>query len=60
MILDAPMDMDDYYNGQSRENLWDADAAVQYFFRTCNDAGKSAPSTPTPRIWSKHDGRNFS
>jgi pimeloyl-ACP methyl ester carboxylesterase len=40
MILDAPMDIEDYYSGGSRENLYDADAAVQAFFKYCHEAGK--------------------
>ncbi|KAF2010989.1 alpha/beta-hydrolase [Aaosphaeria arxii CBS 175.79] len=40
MILDAPMDVEDYYSGASRENLNDADAAVRSFFKFCHEAGK--------------------
>ncbi|KAF2120134.1 TAP-like protein-domain-containing protein [Lophiotrema nucula] len=42
MILDAPIDMEDYYTGQSRQNLDDADATVKAFFKYCHAAGPDA------------------
>jgi pimeloyl-ACP methyl ester carboxylesterase len=41
MIVDGVVDGEDYYAGQWRSNLFDADAGVRYFFKSCHEAGKN-------------------
>lgn len=54
MVLDGVLDFNDYYDWDKDPSLdiGDADAALEYFFSACHDAGKAACS-----IWStKMDG----
>ena len=45
MVLDGVDDIADYYSGQWKKNILDADKVVEYFFQTCHDGGpKACPS----------------
>ena len=41
IIVDGVVDGEDYYKGEWRTNLVDADASIEYFFETCHKAGKN-------------------
>lgn len=42
MILDAVVDLEDYYEGKWANNLPDADGAVRTFFKACHEGGNSS------------------
>jgi pimeloyl-ACP methyl ester carboxylesterase len=41
VIVDGVVDGEDYYKGQGRADLVDADASIEYFFESCHKAGKN-------------------
>lgn len=41
MIVDGVVDAEDYYQGEWKANLPDADKGIEFFFQSCHEAGKS-------------------